>query len=144
MATMGSLKDRGTLYVKGNSTAESTVNTVARQITGPTFSKKGESGLTVDTANNKITITKAGDYFVHLAISFTGATGKTINGDIYIGGTSSGYDFERQMSSSDAGVATCGGVVTLAAGDEVSVYQYADSTTTMTVLSMQLTAIRLS
>ena len=144
MATMSSLKDRGTLYVKGNSTAETSVTTTPTQITGPTFTKQGESGLTIDTANSKIIIAKAGDYLVKLDISFTGATGKTINGEIYVGAVASGYDYERTMSSSNAGVAGAHGVITLAVDDELSVYQYADSTTVMTVKSMQLSAIRLS
>ena len=146
MATesIGTWCHRGTLHVANNGTPETDVDATPRQITAPTFSKAGETGLTVDTTNDYITIAEAGDYMVTATLSFTGANGKTINVEIYKNTSGTGFDLERTMSSANAGSAACSGIVTCVAGDDISLYQYADSATVMTVKSMQLSVVRLS
>jgi len=144
MTALATWKHRGTLAVVGNATAEATVDTTPRKIIAPTFTAETAQGLTIAPANNEIVCVTGGDYLAILSISFSGATGKTIEAALYIDAVAQYPCLSRDMSSSNFGSAGFNGLITLAAGEAVSVYQWADSATIMTVKDMQLTLVRVS
>ena len=140
---------RGTLYAEGQSTAESTTDATPRKIAAPTWSKDSETGLTVDTTGGDITIASdgAGDYLVSASIAFSGTASKTFTCEIYIDSTGTGMSLTRKLGAGgDVGSASIGSaVVTLAAGEEVSIYHAStDGGSAFTVVDIQLTCVRLS
>lgn len=147
MTALATWKHRGTLYVEGNSTAETTTDATPRKLGGPTWSKSGESGLTVDTTGGDITIDTAGDYLVAGSVSFSGTASKTFNLTVYIDAASSNISLERKLGAGgDVGSASIGpAVLTMAAGEELSIYHSStDGGSAFTATDMQLTAVRLS
>lgn len=143
--SMSTFTHRGTLYVTGNTTAETTVDATPRKIAA--LDTKGvESGLTVDTANNQITIATAGDYLVTASVSFSGTASKTFNVQIYKNTSTTNMVLERKLGAGgDVGNSHVNGVLTLAASDDISLYQSStDGGTAMTISDSQLTVIRLS
>jgi len=145
MTALATWKHRGTLYVTGNSSAESSVDATPRQIAA--LATKGvEVGLTVDTANKYITINTAGDYLVVASISFSGTLSKVFNVAIYKNTSSTGFMLERKMGTGgDVGAGSVNGIVTCAVGDDISLYQSStDGGTAFTATDAQLSVIRLS
>ena len=145
MTALATWKHRGTLYVTGNSTGESTVDATPRKIAA--LATKGvESGLTVDTAGNQITIDTAGDYLVISTISFSGTLTKTFNVTIYKNTSTTNLALERKLGTGgDVGSAAVSGIVTCAADDDISLYQSStDGGTAFTALDAQLSVVRVS
>ena len=145
MTALATWKQRGTLYVTGNTTGESTVDATPRKIAA--LDTKGpESGLTVDTAGNQIHIDEARDYLVIGSVSFSGTLLKTFNVAIYKNTSTTNYTIERVLGTGgDVGSATVSGIVTCANGDDISLYQSStDGGTAFTATDAQLTVIRLS
>jgi len=145
MVSMSTYKDRGTLYVEGNAGAESTVDATPRKIAA--LDTKGvESGLTVDTAGNQITIAQAGDYLIIASASFSGSLSKTFNITIYKNTASTNLTIERKLGTGgDVGNTHVNGIVTLAVDDDISLYQSStDGGSAMTVSDAQLSVVRLS
>ncbi len=146
--TMDTWCHRGTLYCEGQSTAEGTTDATPRQIVGPTFSKKGESGLTVDTTNDYITIVDAGDYLVAGSISFSGTGNKTYKVSVYSDtSTDTNISFTRKLGTGgDVGSASIGpAVITLAAGDDVCLFHSStDGGSAFTAAEVQLSVVKLS
>ena len=141
---MDTYKHRGTLYVEGNAGAESTVDATPRKIAA--LDTKGvEEGLTVDTGNNQITATIAGDYLVIGSISFSGTLSSTYNIAIYKNTATTNLVLERKLGTGgDVGNAHVNGIVTLAIGDDISLYQFTADGSAMTVTDANLTVVRLS
>ena len=143
MTALATWKHCGTLYCEDNSTAETTVDATPRKIAA-LASKGVESGLSVDTANNQITAAVAGDYLVIASCSFSGTLSSTCVIEIYVNTTGSNLKLERKLGTGgDVGSAPVSGIVTLAAGDDVSLYQSSDGSA-MTISNAQLSLIRLS
>ena len=135
---------RGTLYVTGNSSGESTVDATPRKIAA--LATKGvEVGLTVDTAGSQVTIAVAGDYMVVGTISFSGTLSKTFNVAIYKNTSTTNFALERKMGTGgDVGSAAVSGIVTCAATDDISLYQSStDGGTAFTALDAQLSVMRI-
>ena len=138
-------KHRGTLYCEDNATAESTVDATPRQIAN--LGAKGvEEGLTVDTANSKITAAAAGDYLISAGVSFSGTISKTFVVEIYIDTTGTNLKLERKLGTGgDVGSAHVSGIITLAVGEDVSLYQSTtDGGSAFTIQNGQLSVVRLS
>ena len=146
MATesIGTWCHRGTLYVTGNSTPETTVDTTPRQIAA--LDTKGvEQGLTVDTTNGYITVAEAGDYLVIGDVSFSGTNSSTYNVEIYKNTSGTSHMLERKLGTGgDVGQGSVHAVITCAASDDISLYQYTADGSAMTVTDAQLSVIRLS
>ena len=147
MTSLASWKHRGNLYVKDNTTAESSVTDTPAKIAA--LATKGvESGLTVDAANNKITVANAGDYLVVANISFSGGGGDLFNVAIFKNTTNTDLHLNRMIGvGGDVGSGGVSGIVTCAAGDDISLYQYVDSgdsPSNMIVTDAQLSVVRLS
>ena len=145
MTALATWKQRGTLYVTGNTTGESTVDATPRLIAALDTSGPAE-GLTVDTAGSQITIDEAGDYLVIGSISFSGTLSKIFNVAIYKNTSATGYALERKLGvGGDVGSATVSGIVTCAAADDISLYQSStDGGTVFTATDAQLSVVRLS
>ena len=145
MTALATWKQRGTLYVTGNTTGESTVDATPRLIAALDTSGPAE-GLTVDTAGSQITIDEAGDYLVIGSISFSGTLSKIFNVAIYKNTSTTGYALERKLGvGGDVGSAIVSGIVTCAALDDISLYQSStDGGTVFTATDAQLSVIRLS
>ena len=145
MTALATWKHRGTLYVTGNSSAESSVDATPRKIAA--LATKGvEAGLTVDTAGNQITIDTAGDYLVIASISFSGTLSKIFNVAIYKNTSTTSFVLERKLGTGgDVGSGAVSGIVTCAATDDISLYQSStDGGTAFTATDAQLSVIRLS
>jgi len=141
---IGTWCDRGTLAVSGNTTAETTVDTTPRKI-GAFATSVLASGVTVSTANDNIVIADAGDYLVLGSVSFSGTISATYNIEIYKNTAATGLVLERKLGTGgDTGNSGVQGIVTCAASDAISLYQYTADGSIMTVRDAQLTVIRLS
>lgn len=145
MTALATWKHRGTLYCEDNGDAESSVDATPRQI-AELDAKKVEVGLTVDTANSKITIAEAGNYFVCAGMSFSGTLSKTFVVEIYIDTTGTNLKLERKLGTGgDVGNSHVSGIITLAAGEDVSLYQSStDGGTAFTAQNAQLSVLRVS
>jgi hypothetical protein len=145
MTALATWKHRGTLYCEDNSTAESTVDATPRQIAN-LGAKKVEAGLTVDTAASKITVAAAGDYLVVAGVCFSGTLSKTYVVEVYIDTTGTNLKLERKLGTGgDVGSAHVSGIITLAAGEDVSIYQSTtDGGSAFTIQNGQLSVARLS
>lgn len=90
------------------------------------FANDGPDNVVVaDSANNRITLTDAGVYYVNFSISFsTAAAGDAglYEFKILLDGTPTGYAVARQMSgTSDTGSAVCVALITATAGQHITV-----------------------
>lgn len=134
------------MYVEGNSTAEATTDATPRKIAGPTFVQKIAEGLSVDEANNMITIDTAGDYYVMASICFSGSLSDTFNVTIYQDTTSSNLTLERKLGTGgDIGSANVSGIISCAADEDISLYHSSsDGGNAFTATDMQLSVFRLT
>lgn len=135
-------KHRGTLYARENIAAEAIVDTTPRKIVAPTFLSGPAFGLAVNVASAKIVIAEAGDYLAVLSSSYSSATGRRIHNTVYVNTTATYVENSRDMASSDIGCVSANGILSLVATDEVSIYQYADAATVLTIHDLQLTLVR--
>ena len=135
---------RGTLYAEGNTTAESTVDATPRKIAA--LDTAGvNAGLTVDTGNNEMVCVEAGDYIANATACFSGSNNSTCNITIYIDTASTNLALERKLGTNgDVGSAAVQGLVTLAVGEAVSLYQSTVDGSVMTITDAQLTLVRVS
>ena len=104
------------IHCNDNTTTQN-IATGASYVKVTNFDTNGESnGCTADQANDKITITKNGEYKVEVSVSFTAATGN-VNwfGAIFIDGVEQdGIHFERKLGSGgDYGALQIGGVASV-------------------------------
>ena len=134
----------GGLYVTGNTTAESSTTSTPAKIAAWDTAMPAGANATVSTSNNNITVTHAGDYFIAGHLSFSGTNGDTINVEIYKDSTATGLKLERTLGNNSVGAASVAGIVTLTAGQAISLYQYSDSTNAITITDAQLSVIGLS
>jgi hypothetical protein len=135
-------KHRGTLTADNNAVAEPIVDTTFRKVEALS-TQAIASGLTVDTANNQITATVAGDYFVAVSLSFSGSGNDTYYLEIFKNAAGTGYEVERYLSNADVGACSVSGIVTCAIGDDIALYQQSPTGgSTMTVTHAQMTVFR--
>lgn len=120
----------GTIYSQpSDSVAIATIGTTVKVFAG--FSTNGEaSGTVVDKNNSKITVSSSGKYLINFTISFsTVAAGDagTYTFRVRIGGVEKHIGFTKAMSgTSDVGSATCSGILSLSASDEIKIYVASD------------------
>jgi hypothetical protein len=108
------------IYCDDNTTTQSIANG-ASYVKVTNFNTNGDSShCTADQANDKVTITKEGEYKVEANLSFTGNTGN-VNwfGSIFFGGVEApDIHFERKLGSGgDYGSTSIGGLHSIEVGD---------------------------
>ena len=134
----------GRISTAGASTAESTTDATPRKIAA--FTAELDNGVAVAAhASDQIAIVDAGDYYVSAFVSFSGTNSKTYVVEIYVDGVASNIQFTRKLGTGgDVGSASCGGILTLAAADIVTLYHSStDGGSAFTVADAQLNVIRL-
>lgn len=96
------------------------------------FSNNGEeNGMTADSANNRITVTDTGKYFVRFGISFS--TTASADAGLYTftimdDAVESGVAMMRDMSgSSDTGSVSCAGILNITGGSHITVQVESDN-----------------
>jgi hypothetical protein len=106
-----------------------TIGTTAKKLAG--FSHNGPANnVTADYANDQMTVLTKGDYWVDVTISF----GTVASGDsglylfhVRVNDVESVIGFHRNMSgTSDKGAAGCGGILSLAVNDVVTLWVESD------------------
>lgn len=110
----------GSIYCKDASAAQSPTTTPAALTA---FTAAGvSSGVTAVPASDKLTIVTAGDYRVHFHASGLFAVTKLFTFNITVDTTASVLQAEVLMADADKGSVVIDGFLTLAAGDDLSVY----------------------
>lgn len=120
----------GNLYtITGDAVTISTIGTTAKKFAG--FAHDGVSfGTTISATNDQITVAADGIYQIHFNISFK--TVAAADSGLYtfrlrINGVASTFSFFRQLSgTSDTGVGSFQGILSLSANDIVTVYISSD------------------
>jgi len=138
MPQINTWNNYGGLYVEDNSTAEaSSTSTPALLACFDTAMPTG-SEATSSTSGNTITVTDAGDYSVSLQISFSGGSSDTYFVEIYVDGVGTDIKVERKLGTGgDTGSASLHGIVSVGAGEAISLYQSTDGTAAMTATNVQ-------
>jgi len=141
MANFNDWNNYGGLYVEDNSTAETTTDATPRKIGAFTTVMPSSSSCTPSATTNDITVTDAGDYVIEGTLSFSGTLSKTFEVEIYKDTTASGIKLQRKLGTGgDVGSASVKGIVTLTAGQAVSLYHSStDGGTAFTLVNGSLT-----
>ena len=141
MADFNVWNNYGGLYVEDGSTAETTTDATPRKIGGFTTVMPSSSTCTPSATTDDITITDAGDYMVEGTLSFSGTLSKTFVVEIYKDAVASNIKFIRTLGTGgDVGSASVSGIITLTAGQAVSLYHSStDGGTTFTLVNGTLT-----
>jgi len=135
----------GGMHVDDGSTPQSGVNGTPQKLTAWTTAMPAV-GVTVDAANDQLTVGTAGVYLCVAQISFSGTISAAFEAHIYRNGGDTGFGFHRKMGvGGDQGSATAAGLVTCAANDVFSVYVNSDGTNDqITVIDGQFFVIRIA
>ena len=146
MPQIATWNNYGGLYVEDGSTAETTVDATPRIVEAFTTAMSTGSEATSSTTAGTVTITDAGDYRVDTQFSFSGSLSKTYEVEVYVDGVGTGIKCERLLGTGgDVGSASVSGIVSLTAGQVVSLYQSStDGGTTITISNAQLVVNGLS
>ncbi len=117
----------GIIYVDGGSTSQTGIGTSLVKFTG--FANDGISaGVTTDSANDKLTVTKPGNYTIIFTIGFTGTNNATFHFYIYVNGVQSAYGMNREITSADTPASlTIIGELAVGAGQDIEIYVKADA-----------------
>lgn len=145
MADFNDWNNYGGLYVEDGSTAETTTDATPRKIAAFTTVMPSSSTCTPSTTTDDITVTDAGDYLIEGSLSFSGTLSKTFVIEIYADAVATNIKLERKLGTGgDVGAAPVRGIVTLTAGQAVSLYQSStDGGTTFTLQNGSLTINKL-
>ena len=135
----------GGLRVTGNSTAETTTDATPRKIAAFDTALPASPLATVSAVNKSVTVTDAGDYLFLAQLSFSGTLSKTFVVEAYIDTTASNLQCTRKLGTGgDIGSASLCGILTLAAGEAVSLYHSStDGGTAFTAVDAQFAINRL-
>ena len=114
--------DFAEIYIKDGSTAQNGLGTTP--VLMENWAADGESeSSTPDFANNKITVGTTGIYKVHLSLSFSGTANAEFQAFVRIDGVESVLGLQRKMGSGgDIGSANTTGLLSLTAGEDITVY----------------------
>jgi hypothetical protein len=86
------------------------------------------AGTTPDQANNEITVGTDGVYLIWVSIGFSGSVNTTFQGHLRVNDVESWAGFHRKLSAGgDVGSTSFKSLLTLSAGDVLSVYVESDS-----------------
>lgn len=139
-----SANEYATMYTQDGSTAQASVGTTPVKITG--FAANGPNNVaTVDHTTDTITLTTAGVYLIMFQISYTASVNSTTwqfhpRLDAVEGPTG----VHRKIGTgTDVGSASFMTMVTATAGQALTMYVEADSTSDFTPIDMQLSAVLL-
>ena len=135
----------GMIYTQNGSTPQTGIGGTPELLTG--FATDGlASGTTPSAADDKITVSKAGVYLVLAQISFSGTVTTEFNLHIHKTGTTTNFGTHRVLGTGgDVGSCSTMGIVSLAAGDDVSIYVNSDgSSDSITVVDGQLILFRIA
>lgn len=133
----------GEIYVNGGAVAQAITADTYTKVTA--FVANGESkNTTASHTNDKITLTDAGVYMLHLNASFSIGHPGTAELAIYHGGSISTARTQRALVTNDvANVALCC-LVTSGGSSDVEVYTRLEDDTTITIINSNLVAVRLA
>lgn len=146
MPKMSKWQNYGGIFVSDNSAAEAIVDATPRRITAFDSTMPTSAQATSDIIDNLIKVTDAGDYDMLGILTLAGGGGTVFEFEVYINAAPTGYKFSRETSGgSDTGSGGMGGILTLAANDEVSIAQrrISGSSTSLTIVNAQLFLKRL-
>ena len=131
----------GGLYVEDGATAETTTDATPRKIAAFTTVMPSSSACTPSAATDDITVTDAGDYKIDTQFSFSGTLSKTFVVEVYVDGVATNMKCTRKLGTSgDIGSASVIALVTLTAGQAVSLYHSStDGGTAFTMADGQIT-----
>lgn len=121
----------GHLYVTGGTTAQGSLSGTPAKLT--CFANDGISDdVTVSNANDRITITTAGDYMVGYSLTFeddTATPPHTYMFPIYKNGSTTVLEAQHTCDDQNKTYnVACTGLLTLAATDYLEIYVYSDGT----------------
>lgn len=128
-----------------------TLGSIGTTVQDLPFTTNGQANICVaDSANNRITLTNAGTYYV----SFTGSVSTVAAGDsgtyklkVALDSTPEHLEAERELSGSgDLGDLATGGIITATAGQQLTVEIESDeagNSDDLNLINLELTAIRL-
>lgn len=132
----------GELYITGGTTTQTLPASSGKAKLNPTggWTENGHSNVTLDGANGTITVLQAGEYNIHVWISFT--TASLASGTKYyfhyaVNGTPSTRKIITQKHTAGADILTIGatGFAALAANDVISIYVGGDGTSSSTAIT---------
>ena len=142
MADFNDWNNYGGLYVVGGVTAEA--GAAAAKVAAFTTVMPSSSACTPSAATDDITVTDAGDYWVAAQVSLSGTLSETYTIEFRIDGVATNIKFTRKIGTGgDVGSASLVGILTLAAGEAVSLYQESDGAGVMTIENAQLTVMKI-
>jgi len=117
----------GGIYVKDGSTAQTTLGTTQKKMTG-FAADSPSSGVTPAHASDQITILTAGDYEVHFQNSFSGSVSAEFQFFARIDGVETSLGCKRKLGTGgDVGSCSFTGILTLAVNEVLTVYVETDN-----------------
>ena len=133
----------GGLWVEYNTTAEAAFGGATPSLVtawqAPMASFQG-----IGFGSNTIKIIHPGEYLIGvLGLSFSGSIAKQYHGELFVGEEHSLYGFRAKTTSAGAvDTASCAGLLTLRAGDEVGLYMWSsDGGSVLTINEGQMFAL---
>jgi len=138
--TIASASEYAMIYTAGGTTASAAITTATLL---NMFASDGSANVAVaDSANDRITLTTAGLYFISFNISYTGSASNAVwQFHARLDAVESVLGAHRKIGTgSDTGSCGFSGILTATAGQQLTVYAESDSSSTITPSDMQLTA----
>lgn len=131
----------GGIIATDNATAEAAATTTPSKITACWTANSPASNATPDEANGKITALVDGDYQFTFGISFEDGSNEEFTFELYIDAAGSGFKCARKLGTGgDIGSTGMSGIISLTAGEEVSIYHSIGAgTSAITAEQAQLT-----
>lgn len=119
----GSMLEYGTVYVDEGVTAQTGIGTSIVLLENFATNGPSSGSVTPDFANNKITLTNAGDYLVLGVLSFSGTNNAEFHFHAYLDAVKQPQIGTRRKigAGGDIGSASMAGIVSVTAGQEVTV-----------------------
>ena len=146
MADFNTWNNYGGLHVEDNVTAEAGGSSATpAKILAWAVVMPSSSTCTPSISTDDITITDAGDYLVTAQCSFSGSNDDTYDIEIYKDAVATNLKCRRVINSAgDIGSASITGIITLTAGQAISLYQSTSTGgTAFTLRDAQLTVTKL-
>ena len=132
----------GSMVIQGGSTSQTFASGVPEVMTEWTADGLA-NGMTPAYASDKMTVVHTGIYKIDFFCSFAGNNPIVNQFELRVDNVATGMQFDRKTTSSDVGSGAFSGIISLTAGEELTIWFTGDGASNFTAQEAALTAHRI-